>query len=105
MSQRFRFIGATLLVGAVITGCISLIPYAPKETLVKDLGMEKARVQLKETVLRARQTIQGIIGWDSVGRPNGSYILEQYQGSTIKVVAPANDPNKSADPVYPTPNW
>jgi branched-chain amino acid transport system substrate-binding protein len=51
------------------------------------------------------QTIQGVIGWDSVGRPNGSYLLEQYQGGNLVVVAPANDPNKTADPQYPKPTW
>ena len=47
------------------------------------------------------QTIQGLIGWDAVGRPNGSYLLEQYQGGKIHVVAPATDPNKDADPRLP----
>jgi branched-chain amino acid transport system substrate-binding protein len=51
------------------------------------------------------QTVQGIIGWDSIGRPNGSFNLEQYQSGGIHVVAPSNDPNKDADPVYPKPNW
>ncbi len=51
------------------------------------------------------QTVQGVIGWDSVGRPNGSYLLEQYQSGKLHVVAPANDPNKDADPQYPKPNW
>jgi len=51
------------------------------------------------------QTVQGPIGWDAVGRPNGSYLLEQYQNGKLHVVAPANDPNKDADPVYPKPAW
>jgi branched-chain amino acid transport system substrate-binding protein len=51
------------------------------------------------------QTVQGNIGWDAVGRPNGSYLLEQYQGGQMKVVAPSADPNKNADPVYPKPKW
>jgi branched-chain amino acid transport system substrate-binding protein len=51
------------------------------------------------------QTVQGMIGWDSIGRPTGSFILEQYQDSQIHVVAPSSDPNKDADPVYPKPNW
>jgi branched-chain amino acid transport system substrate-binding protein len=51
------------------------------------------------------QTIQGLIGWDAVGRPNGSYLLEQYQNNNLHVVAPAGDPNKDADPQYPKPNW
>ena len=29
------------------------------------------------------QTIQGLIGWDAVGRPNGSYLLEQYQNGKL----------------------
>ena len=51
------------------------------------------------------QTIQGMIGWDSIGRPNGSFLLEQYQNDQLLVVAPADDPNKNGDPVYPKPNW
>lgn len=51
------------------------------------------------------QTVQGVIGWDSIGRPNGSYLLEQYQSGKLHVVAPANDPNKDADPQYPMPAW
>jgi branched-chain amino acid transport system substrate-binding protein len=51
------------------------------------------------------QTIQGLIGWDAVGRPNGSYLLEQYQNNNLHVVAPAGDANKDADPQYPKPNW
>jgi branched-chain amino acid transport system substrate-binding protein len=50
-------------------------------------------------------TVQGEIGWDELGRPNGSYLLEQWQNGTIHVVAPKGDPNKDADPVYPKPNW
>lgn len=51
------------------------------------------------------QTVQGLIGWDELGRPNGTFMLEQYQGGEMKVVAPADDPNKNADPQYPKPNW
>jgi branched-chain amino acid transport system substrate-binding protein len=51
------------------------------------------------------QTVQGPIGWDALGRPNGSFLLEQYQASQLHVVAPANDPNKDADPTYPKPSW
>jgi branched-chain amino acid transport system substrate-binding protein len=51
------------------------------------------------------QTVQGMIGWDELGRPNGSFLLEQYQNNKLHVVAPIDDPNKDADPVYPKPNW
>ena len=51
------------------------------------------------------QTVQGLIGWDAIGRPNGSYLLEQYQSGKLHVVAPAADPNRDADPQYPKPTW
>jgi branched-chain amino acid transport system substrate-binding protein len=51
------------------------------------------------------ETVQGPIGWDELGRPNGSYLLEQYQDAKLHVVAPTDDPNKDADPAYPKPNW
>jgi branched-chain amino acid transport system substrate-binding protein len=50
-------------------------------------------------------TVQGEIGWDELGRPQGSYLLEQWQSGILHVVAPQGDPNKDADPVYPKPNW
>ena len=50
-------------------------------------------------------TVQGPIGWDALGRPNGSYLLEQYASGTLNVVAPSDDPNKAADPAYPKPSW
>ncbi len=50
-------------------------------------------------------TVQGPIGWDALGRPNGSFLLEQYQGNQLHVVAPSDDPNKDADPAYPKPTW
>lgn len=50
-------------------------------------------------------TVQGPIGWDALGRPNGSFLLEQYQSSQLHVVAPSDDPNKDADPTYPKPTW
>jgi branched-chain amino acid transport system substrate-binding protein len=50
-------------------------------------------------------TVQGEIGWDALGRPQGSYLLEQWQGGLVHVVAPKGDPNKDADPVYPKPDW
>ena len=50
-------------------------------------------------------TVQGEIGWDDLGRPQGSYLLEQWQGGLLHVVAPKGDPNKDADPVYPKPDW
>ena len=50
-------------------------------------------------------TVQGEIGWDELGRPQGSYLLEQWQGGIVHVVAPKGDPNKDADPIYPKPDW
>lgn len=53
----------------------------------------------------AVQTVQGKIGWDAVGRPNGSFLLVEYQNGTAKVVAPKGDPNKDGEPTYPKPKW
>jgi hypothetical protein len=50
-------------------------------------------------------TVQGVIGWDALGRPQGSFLLEQWQNGVLHVVAPSGDPNKDADAVYPKPNW
>ena len=50
-------------------------------------------------------TVQGPIGWDDLGRPNGSFLLEQYATGKLNVVAPSDDPNKAADPAYPKPTW
>ena len=51
------------------------------------------------------QTVQGPIGWDSIGRPDGTFLLEQYVSNVLHVVGPTGDPNKDADPVFPKPNW
>lgn len=51
------------------------------------------------------QTVQGPMGWDELGRPSGSFLLEQYQDGKLHVVAPSDNPNKAADPAYPKPNW
>jgi branched-chain amino acid transport system substrate-binding protein len=51
------------------------------------------------------QTIQGPIGWDSIGRPSGSFLLEQYVSNVLHVVGPPGDPNKDADPIFPKPTW
>jgi branched-chain amino acid transport system substrate-binding protein len=80
-------VGQVLQAAVTATGCLD------NKTIIDWLH--------KNTV----QTIQGPIGWDSVGRPTGSYLLEQYQNGDLHVVAPADDPNKDADPVYPKPNW
>ncbi|MBV8713719.1 MAG: amino acid ABC transporter substrate-binding protein [Chloroflexi bacterium] len=51
------------------------------------------------------QTVQGMIGWDAAGRPQGTFTLLQWQKGKFVAVWPKDDPSKSADPVYPKPNW
>lgn len=80
-------VGQVLQAAVTATGCLD------NKTIIGWLHANKV------------QTIQGMIGWDSVGRPNGSYLLEQYLNGDLHVVAPAGDPNKDADPQYPKPNW
>jgi branched-chain amino acid transport system substrate-binding protein len=51
------------------------------------------------------QTVQGMIGWDAAGRPQGTFTLLQWQKGKFVAVWPKNDPSKTADPIYPKPNW
>jgi len=80
-------VGQVLQAAVTATGCLD------NKTIIAWLHANKV------------QTIQGPIGWDALGRPNGSYLLEQYVNGDLHVVAPASDPNKDADPQYPKPTW
>lgn len=50
------------------------------------------------------ETILGPISWDEVGRPQGSYILAQWQSGDLEIVAPA-DMATSESVVNPKPEW
>ncbi len=48
-------------------------------------------------------TIVGPLSWDASGRPGGELLLGQFQGGTLKVVAPADA--AGAQPIYAKPDW
>jgi len=48
-------------------------------------------------------TVVGPLKFDEVGRPQGSFMILQWQGGTYLIVHP--DFAKQADPVWPKPEW
>ncbi len=52
---------AALALGALAAGCASVTEYHPREGLVSEMGADKAKTQLKELVLRAKQTEGGLV--------------------------------------------
>jgi hypothetical protein len=51
------------------------------------------------------QTVLGMIGWDADGRPNGKFMLMQWQKGKFHAVGPKDNPSKDSDPEFPKPNW
>jgi len=50
-----------VLAVAAACGCASVTDYRPNENAVKEMGADKAKTALKETVLKAQQTGLGLI--------------------------------------------
>jgi branched-chain amino acid transport system substrate-binding protein len=48
-------------------------------------------------------TVVGPLSFDEVGRPQGSYMVLQWQGGSYKIVAP--EFAQQSEPVWPKPNW
>jgi len=49
------------------------------------------------------QTVVGPLSFDEVGKPQGSFMLLQWQGETFKIVGPGE--RKRSEPVVPKPAW
>lgn len=49
------------------------------------------------------QTVVGPLSFDEVGRPQGSFMLLQWQGDTFAIVGPAE--RAQAEAVWPKPEW
>lgn len=49
-------------------------------------------------------TILGDLSWDEIGRPQGEFLLAQWQGGTVEIVAPAGA-KTSDNLVMPKPGW
>lgn len=50
------------------------------------------------------QTILGELSWDEVGRPQGEFLLAQWQNGEVEIVAPESVAT-STTVVYPKPAW
>ncbi len=49
------------------------------------------------------QTVVGPLSFDEVGKPQGSFMLLQWQGDTFKIVGPGE--RKRSEPIVPKPEW
>jgi branched-chain amino acid transport system substrate-binding protein len=49
------------------------------------------------------ETVVGPLSFDDVGRPQGAFMLLQWQGDRYVIVGPAG--REQADPVWPKPEW
>ena len=49
------------------------------------------------------QTVVGPIRFDEVGRPQGSYMLLQWQGDNFEIIGPAD--RAAAEAIWPKPEW
>ncbi|MDP1712038.1 MAG: ABC transporter substrate-binding protein, partial [Candidatus Nanopelagicaceae bacterium] len=50
------------------------------------------------------QTILGPLSWDSVGRPQGDFLLAQWQSGEVNIVAPAIAATTETV-IFPKPAW
>lgn len=48
-------------------------------------------------------TVVGTLSFDDVGRPQGSFMILQWQGETFVIVGPSD--RAQTDPVWPKPGW
>jgi branched-chain amino acid transport system substrate-binding protein len=60
------------------------------------------RDHIRETTF---ETVVGDISFDDAGRPQGSYMVLQWQDGQIETVLPEDSPAKTADPIFPKPEW
>jgi branched-chain amino acid transport system substrate-binding protein len=58
---------------------------------------------LIDEMLALPTAVVGPLKFDEVGRPEGSFMILQWQGGTYVMVYP--DFAKQADPVWPKPKW
>jgi branched-chain amino acid transport system substrate-binding protein len=49
------------------------------------------------------QTVVGPLSFDELGRPQGAFMLLQWQGDRYVIVGPPG--REQADPVWPKPEW
>lgn len=65
-------------------------------------GVDNAKL-ITEMHAATFKTVVGPLKFDALGKPQGSFMVLQWQGDTYKIIAP--DFAKQAEPVWPKPNW
>ncbi|MDH5507250.1 MAG: ABC transporter substrate-binding protein, partial [Anaerolineae bacterium] len=70
---------------------------------VEKVGSVDNAALIEELHQGSYETVVGILSFDEVGRPQGSFMLLQWQGETFVIVAPED--RAAADAVWPKPGW
>jgi len=50
-------------------------------------------------------TILGDLSWDEIGRPQGDFLLAQWQNGSVEIVAPAAATTNGGEVLAPKPGW
>lgn len=50
-------------------------------------------------------TILGELSWDDIGRPQGDFLLAQWQNGTVEIVAPEVATTNGGELIVPKPGW
>ncbi len=70
---------------------------------VENVGSVDNAALIEELHQGTYDTVVGPLSFDEVGRPQGSFMLLQWQGETFSIVGPAE--RAQTDAVWPKPEW
>jgi branched-chain amino acid transport system substrate-binding protein len=75
-------------------------------TAVDEVGAVDDQAALRDYIRENTfETVVGDISFDDAGRPQGAYMVLQWQDGEIETVLPEDSPAKTADPIFPKPEW
>lgn len=73
---------------------------------VEEVGAVDDQAALRDYIRETTfDTVVGEIDFDDAGRPQGAYMVLQWQDGAIEIVLPPDSPAKTAEPLYPKPEW
>lgn len=70
---------------------------------VENIGSVDNTALIEELHKSTFQTVVGPLSFDEVGRPQGTFMLLQWQGSSFVIVGPGD--RARAEPIVPKPEW
>jgi branched-chain amino acid transport system substrate-binding protein len=70
---------------------------------IEKIGAVDNTALIEELHKGTYQTVVGPLSFDEVGKPQGSFMLLQWQGDTFVIVGPGE--RKRAEPIVPKPEW